>query len=232
MSMPEIRPLINRQRGWAAWQSVLLRPWVKPLLVVLLSLPALWLFWRAFNDQLGANPAEKLIRNTGIWTLRMLCLTLLVTPLQQQFKLFSVVRYRRTLGLATFAYAVLHLLAYAWLDMALLWTDIWFDVLKRPFITVGMVAFGLLVPLALTSFNGAIRTLGALRWKQLHRAVYAVAVLAVLHFFWMRAAKQRFGEVAIYGAILALLLGWRVWRYVQHGRHLRHPHLRRAQSSD
>ncbi len=190
----------------------LLGPAVKPVLFLVCLLPALWLVYAAASDQLGANPAEALIRSTGDWTLRMLCLVLAVTPLRIQLKLPALARLRRMLGLFVFAYAALHLLCYAWLDMGLEPGDIARDIAKRPFILVGFTAFVLLTPLAATSWNRAIRTLGAARWQALHRLVYAVAVLAVLHFFWMRAGKNNFAEVQVYAGVLGLLLGWRLWR--------------------
>lgn len=199
--------MLNR----ATFNVWLLRPWVKPVVLLACAAPALWLWSAALADQLGANPAEALIRGLGDWTLRMLCLTLAVTPLRQALGLSALARWRRGLGLWTCTYATLHLLAYAWLDMGLEWVDIGADILKRPFITVGMAGLALMLPLAATSFNRAIRWLGAARWQTLHRAVYAVACLAVLHFFWMRAGKHHFGEVALYGGILSALMLWRLW---------------------
>jgi len=191
-----------------AW---LLRPQAKAVLACLCALPVLWLFLAAFQDRLGPNPAEALIRGTGDWTLRALCLVLAVTPLRVITGTPALARYRRLLGLNVFAYATLHLLCYAWLDMGLEVTDIAKDIAKRPFILVGFAATVLLLLLAATSFQRAQRWLGAKRWQALHRAVYAVAVLAILHFYWMRAGKQDFAEVAVYAAVLGLLLGWRVW---------------------
>ena len=190
----------------------LLGPAVKPLLFLLCLLPAFWLVYGAATDQLGANPAEALIRSTGDWTLRMLCLVLAVTPLRVLLKLPSLARLRRMLGLHVFFYAVLHMLCYAWLDMGFELDDIARDIAKRPFILVGFTALVLLTPLAATSWNRAIRALGAVRWQALHRLVYAVAVLAVLHFFWMRAGKNNFAEVQVYAGVLGVLLGWRLWR--------------------
>ena len=195
--------------------KLLAQAWVKPLLFVLCLLPAVWLVGAGLLNQLGANPAEALIRGLGEWTLRFLCLVLLVSPLRVHTGLAVLARWRRMLGLFVFFYASLHLLAYAWLDMGFELAELLPDVVKRPFITVGMVAWLLLLALAATSFNRAIKALGARRWQQLHRAVYAVALLGVLHFFWMRAGKQLFGEVAVYAAILGALLGWRVWRRVR-----------------
>lgn len=187
-------------------------PAVKPVVFVLWLLPAAWLVWAAFHDRLGANPAEALIRSLGDWSLRALLLVLLVTPLRLALGWPHLARLRRMLGLFVFFYASLHWLAYAWFDMGLVWQDIVADVPKRPFILVGTLAWLLLLLLALTSFNRAIRWLGAARWQRLHRAVYAIAVLAVLHFFWMRAGKNDFAEVAVYAALFAGLLSWRVWR--------------------
>ena len=187
-------------------------PAAKPLVFGLCLLPAIWLFWAAATDQLGANPAEALIRSLGDWALRALVLVLAITPLRVMAGWPQLARFRRMAGLFVFFYASLHWLSYAWFDMGWVWTDILADVPKRPFILVGTLAWLLLLSLALTSFNRAIRSLGAARWQALHRAVYAVAVLAVLHFFWMRAGKQDFAEVALYAALLGGLLGWRAWR--------------------
>ena len=184
----------------------------KPVLWSLCLLPFVWLVWGAASDALGANPAEYLIRATGDWTLRLLCVTLAVTPLRVMFGLPELAKQRRMLGLFTYFYVVLHLLCYSWLDMGFEWGDIAADIAKRPFILVGFSAFVLLTPLAFTSFNRAIRWLGAKRWQWLHRFVYAVAVLAVLHFFWMRAGKSNFAEVFVYASVLFALLAWRFFR--------------------
>jgi sulfoxide reductase heme-binding subunit YedZ len=178
-------------------------------------LPLTWLVWGASTDALGANPAEYLIRATGDWTLRLLCLTLAVTPVRVHFALPALAKFRRMLGLFTYFYAVLHVLAYSGFDMGFELGDIVRDIAKRPFILVGFTALVLLTPLAATSFNRAIRALGAPRWQLLHKAVYLVAGLAVLHFFWMRAGKNNFAEVWLYGGVLTVLLGWRVRRWAQ-----------------
>ena len=192
--------------------KLLLHKAAKPLLFLLALAPFLWLFYGAYAGQLGANPAEKLIRSTGDWTLRFLCVTLAVTPLRQTLGLSALARLRRMLGLYTFFYGVLHFLGYAWLDMGFDIEAILKDIPKRPFILVGTAALLLMVPLAATSFNRAIKALGAARWQLLHKLVYGTALLGLLHFFWMRAAKQNFGEWSVYAAILAVLLGWRVWK--------------------
>jgi sulfoxide reductase heme-binding subunit YedZ len=196
----------------AAVKRALLHPAAKPVLFALALLPFAHLLYGAIADTLGANPAEALIRGTGDWTLRLLCLTLAVTPLRQWTGQHALARFRRMLGLFTFFYACLHLLCYAWLDMGLVVGDIVRDIPKRPFILVGFAAFVLMAPLAATSFNRAIKALGAARWQALHRAVYAIALLALLHFFWMRAGKNDFAEWSVYAAVLALLLGWRLVR--------------------
>lgn len=183
----------------------------KPLLFLTCLAPAAWLVYGVAADQLGANPAEALIRSTGDWTLRMLCVVLAITPLRVSFRLPGLARLRRMLGLYVYFYAVLHLLCYAWFDMGFDVQEIALDIPKRPFILVGFTAIVLLTPLAATSWNRAIRWLGGLRWQALHRLVYAVAVLAVLHFFWMRAGKNDFAEVYVYAAVLGFLLAWRVW---------------------
>ena len=196
--------------------SVLLRPAAKPLLFVASLLPFAWLLYGALANTLGANPAEALIRATGDWTLRFLCLTLAVTPLRQWTSQPALLRFRRMLGLFTFFYGVLHFLCYAWLDMGFDLAEITRDIPKRPFALVGFAALLLMAPLAATSFNRAIRALGAKRWQALHRLVYAVALLAILHFFWMRSAKHNYAEVAVYAAILAVLLGWRLVAHLRH----------------
>ena len=175
-------------------------------------LPLAWLILQTLRDQLGANPAEALIRSTGDWTLRALCLVLAVTPLRQLLGWPELMRFRRMLGLLVFGYASVHLLCYAWFDMGFDLQDTVQDIVQRPFILVGFSAFVLLLALAATSFNRAVRWLGGWRWQLLHRSVYAVALLAVLHFWWMRAGKQDFNEVLVYAAILAAWLGWRLRR--------------------
>jgi methionine sulfoxide reductase heme-binding subunit len=184
----------------------------KPVLFLICLMPMAWLLRGIWLDDLGANPAEFLIRATGDWTLRALCLVLAVTPLRVTLGLPELARLRRMLGLFTGFYACLHLICYAWFDMGWDLPDITADIAKRPFILVGFTGWLLLSVLSATSFNAAIRWLGAKRWQVLHRAVYAVAALALLHFFWMRAGKQNFAEVAVYAAILGSLLGWRLLR--------------------
>src|SRR5438067_1897611 len=189
--------------------KALLHPLAKPVLFVLALLPFAWLVYGAATNNLGANPAEYLERSTGDWTLRFLCITLAVTPLRVIANQPALARFRRMIGLFTYFYVVLHLLCYSWFDMGFEVGDIAKDIAKRPFILVGFTGFLLLTPLAATSFNRVVKALGAKRWQALHKLVYAIAGLATLHFFWMRAGKHNFAEVAVYAAILATLLGWR-----------------------
>lgn len=190
-------------------KTLLLHRFAKPLVFCLSLMPFCWLLLAAIGNQLGANPAEALVRALGDWTMRFLCLVLTVTPLRVITGTPALARFRRMLGLFVYFYGVLHLLSYSGFDMGFEVADIVKDIGKRPFILVGFSAFVLLTPLALTSFNRAIKQLGAKRWQLLHKLIYVVAALAVLHFFWMRAGKNNFLEVYVYAAILALLLGWR-----------------------
>ncbi len=195
-----------------AVNRALLQPWAKPLVWLLCGLPLVWLFVRAATNQLGANPAEALIHVTGLWTIRWLWLTLAISPLRDVLGLPGLLRHRRALGVTAFIYGLLHFLAYAWLDKGLVLDDIVRDVLKRNFILVGVLALILMTPLALTSFNRAIKALGGKRWQALHRLVYVVALLGLLHFYWKKSGKNDVAEVLVYAVILAVLLGWRLWR--------------------
>ena len=192
-------------------KKLLMHRAAKPVLFIVCLLPFAWLFYAAAADQLGANPAEALIRSLGDWTLRFLCIVLAVTPLRVMTGTPALARFRRMFGLFVAFYALMHLLSYVAFDMEFDATEIAKDIAKRPFILVGSLAGVLLALMAATSFNRAIKTLGAVRWHRLHQSVYVVAALAILHFYWMRAGKHNFAEVAVYGAILASLLGWRVW---------------------
>ena len=185
----------------------------KPVVLLFGLIPFGGLIWGAAQDALGANPAEFLSRATGDWTLRLLCITLAITPLRQFLAWPELARFRRMLGLLTYFYALLHLLCYSWLDMGFDWAETVRDITKRPFIWLGFGAFVLLTLLAATSLNRAVRWLGSKRWQRLHQSVYAVAALSLLHFFWMRAGKNNFTEVWVYAAVIAVLLGWRVHRF-------------------
>ena len=185
--------------------------WLKPLVFVLALVPLARLFVLGFTDGLGANPIEFVTRSTGTWALVMLCLTLAITPLRKLTGWSTAIRLRRMLGLFAFFYAVLHFTVFVWLEH---WFDpraLFADVLDRPFVTVGFLALLLMLPLALTSTQGMIRRLGR-RWQTLHRLIYLIAPLAVLHFWWHKAGKNDFTEPAIYTAVVAILLlarlGW------------------------
>lgn len=199
----------------ASVNKLLLHPAAKPIVFLACLAPFAWLVYGAFTDGLGANPAEYLIRSAGDWTLRFLCIVLAVTPLRVMFKLNALARYRRMLGLFAYFYVVIHLLSYGWFDMGFDVPEIAKDIAKRPFILVGFAAFVLLTPLAATSFNRAIKALGAKRWQRLHKLVYVIAGLGLLHFFWLRAGKNNFDEVFFYAAIVAVLMAWRVWHFLR-----------------
>ncbi len=181
----------------------------KPLLFVLLLVPALYYGWGLWQDTLGANPLEAVIRGLGDWALRILLITLLMSPLRRLINWAQALRLRRMLGLYAYFYVILHLLGYLWFDQFFDWEEIWFDILDRPFITIGMVAVVLLTPLAITSTKGMIRRLGK-NWKRLHSLVYLISILAVIHFWWM--VKLDVTEPVIYSIILAILLSERLYR--------------------
>lgn len=169
------------------------------------ALPALWLWFAALTDRLGANPAEALIRGLGEWTLILLCLTLSITPLRQWTGRAEWALWRRGLGVWSFVYALQHITVYFWLDMEWSLAQAGTDVMQRPFILVGTLALLLMIPLAATSFNRAIRWLGATKWKRLHASVHAIVALALLHFFWMRSGKSDYADVLLFGAVVVVL---------------------------
>jgi sulfoxide reductase heme-binding subunit YedZ len=184
--------------------------WInKPILFITALLPLAFLIYRALTNDLGANPIETINRYTGDWVLRFLLITLAVTPLRRLTGWNGLLRYRRMLGLFAFFYACVHFLSWAWLDQYFVLADIIQDVTKRPYITVGFASFLMLIPLALTSTNAMIRRLGAKRWQQLHRLVYLIGIGGVVHFLWL--VKSDIREPLVYGAVLALLLGFRLW---------------------
>jgi sulfoxide reductase heme-binding subunit YedZ len=189
----------NQQTRWV----------IKPAIFVLALVPLAFLVYRALNNDLGANPIETINRYTGDWVLRFLLITLAVTPLRRLTGWNGLLRYRRMLGLFAFFYACVHFLSWAWLDQYFVVADIVQDVAKRPYITVGFASFLMLIPLALTSTNAMIRRLGAKRWQQLHRLVYLIGIGGVVHFLWL--VKSDIREPLVYGAVLALLLGFRLW---------------------
>lgn len=193
------------------------RRWMKPGVFLVALLPLVWLIVATALDHLGPNPAEALVRSTGDWTLRMLCVVLTITPARVALGLSALARFRRMVGLFVYFYAMLHLLAYSGFDMGFDVAAVVKDIAKRPFILVGFCAIVILSLLAVTSFKWAIQRMGGRRWQLLHRLVYFVATLAVLHFFWMRAGKNDFAEVAVYAAVIGFLLSWRIYRRLNKG---------------
>jgi sulfoxide reductase heme-binding subunit YedZ len=190
---------------------------IKSILFVLALLPFARLALFTATDRLGANPIEFITRNTGDWTLYFLCVTLAVTPLRRITKWIWLVKLRRMFGLFAFFYVLLHFTTFLWFDHFFDLAEMWKDVLKRPFITVGFTAFVLLIPLAATSTNRMIRTIGAKRWQMLHRLIYIIAPLGVLHFWWMKAGKNLLAEPIMFTAIVtALLLSRLVGRKLRH----------------
>jgi sulfoxide reductase heme-binding subunit YedZ len=188
----------------------------KVILFLLCLMPLTYYCLGLWDDTLGANPIEAFTRGLGDWALRLLLITLAVTPLRRLTKWTWLMRLRRMLGLFAFFYVCLHLATYLWLDQSFDWPAIGMDILKRPFITAGMLAFVLLIPLAATSTNAMIRRLGGKRWQELHRLIYPAAMIAVVHYTWM--VKADVTQPAIYGLILALLLGLRLWWRFQDAR--------------
>lgn len=184
----------------------------KPLVFSTCLLPLTWLIWLAWSDQLGTNPVEALSHRTGDWSLRFLLLTLAVTPVRRLTGWNGLQRFRRMLGLFAFFYVSLHFGVYLIFDQFFDLSAILADVVKRPYITVGFAAFVLLIPLAATSTNRMIKRLGR-NWQRLHRLVYLIAILGVLHYLWLVKADLR--EPLIYAGVLAVLLGYRVWWWMR-----------------
>ncbi len=176
---------------------------LKPVVFIVCLLPLMVLGWQLYADLLGANPIDEVADSTGEWALRFLLITLLATPLKRLFGWTWTIRIRRMLGLYAFFYTSLHLFTYLWLDQFFDWGGIWLDILERPFITVGMLAFVLLLPLAITSNKIMMRRLGC-NWKSLHRLAYIIPALGVLHFWWL--VKADVLEPFVYAFVLAALL--------------------------
>ena len=183
---------------------------IKSLLFIVALLPFVRLVVFTIADRLGANPVEFITRNTGDWTLYFLCLTLAVTPLRRLSKWNWLLKLRRMFGLFAFFYVSLHFLTFLWFDHFFDLEAMFKDVVKRPFITVGFSAFVLMIPLALTSTNAMIKRLGGKRWQWLHRLIYIIAPLGILHYWWMKAGKNDFSQPTIFGLIVAALLLMRV----------------------
>jgi sulfoxide reductase heme-binding subunit YedZ len=189
--------------------------WLKVAVFALALLPFARMVWLTAAGEL-VEPLEFITHGTGDWTLYFLCITLAVTPLRRLTGANWLIKLRRMLGLFAFFYAALHFTTFIWFDHFFDLAAIWKDVLKRPFITVGFIAFVLLVPLAVTSTNAMARRLGGKRWQALHRTIYLIAPLAILHFWWMKAGKHNFAQPILFGAIVALLLGLRLyWNFAR-----------------
>lgn len=204
MTLPAQRPAHRPAPRLGAWRVLIFGLALLPLARLVLA--------GGFNlfGGLGANPIEFITRSTGSWTLIMLCLTLAITPLRRWTGWQILIRFRRMLGLFTFFYGVLHLLTYLWFDQFFDLSAIARDIVKRPFITAGFSALVLMIPLALTSTDAMMRRLGR-RWSQLHRLVYVVAPLALLHYAWHKAGKNDFSEVSVYAVVIGVLLLTRWW---------------------
>jgi len=184
-------------------------PVLRLSLFIACLIPLARLLWLGFHDGLGANPIEFITRSTGTWTLTYLLITLGITPLRRLSGWQWLLRLRRMLGLFAFFYACLHFTTYIWLDQFFDLSGIYRDIFKRPFITIGFSSFLLLIPLALTSTQAMMRRLGGRNWQRLHRLVYLVAIGGVVHYWWL--VKKDVTQPAIYAAVLALLLGYRLW---------------------
>jgi len=193
--------------------------WSKPVVFLLCLLPLAALGWRALRGELTANPIEFITHATGDWTLRFLVFTLCVTPFRKILHLPELIRFRRMLGLFAFFYGCLHFTTYIWLDKFFDLSEMWKDIVKRKYITVGFTAFLLLIPLAVTSTAGWIRRLGGKRWQMLHRLIYFSAALGVIHYYWM--VKSAVIRPLTYGAIVAVLLLWRLFNALSKKRDLR-----------
>jgi len=193
--------------------------WSKPVIFLLCLAPLVALGWRALHGELTANPIEFITHATGDWTLRFLIITLCVTPFRKILHLPELIRFRRMLGLFAFFYACLHFTIYIWLDKFFDLSEIWKDIAKRKYITVGFTAFLLLIPLAITSTAGWIRRLGGKRWQQLHRLIYFSATLGVIHYYWL--VKSAVIRPLTYGVIVAVLLLWRLFASLTKKKQLR-----------
>jgi sulfoxide reductase heme-binding subunit YedZ len=183
---------------------------IKTAVFALALVPFARMVWLTVSGQY-VEPLASITHGTGDWALYFLCITLAVTPLRRLTNANWLIKLRRMLGLFVFFYAFLHFMTFLWFDHFFDLAEMWKDVLKRPFITVGFMAFVLLVPLAATSTNGMVRRLGGKRWIALHRLVYVIAPLAILHFWWMKAGKHNFAQPILFGTIVALLLGIRLY---------------------
>jgi methionine sulfoxide reductase heme-binding subunit len=189
-------------------RKILVSKWTKPALFVVCLAPLAAIAWPFFHGDIIPNPVEFIQHATGDWILRFLCITLAITPVRKLIHQPDLIRFRRMFGLFAFFYACLHFLTYVGFDKLFDLSEIWKDVAKRRYITVGFAAFLLLIPLAITSTQGWIRRLGGRRWQTLHRAIYISAICGVVHYYWL--VKSAIIRPLAYGAVVALLLAWRV----------------------
>ena len=189
-----------------------LRRWLKPIVFVVSLLPLAWLVYRTLTGDLGANPIEAIIRYLGDWALRFILIALAVTPLRIVTGWLPIARLRRMMGLFAFFYVVLHIMGYVGLDHLFDWATIWKDIVKRVYITVGMAALLMLIPLAITSTDGMIRRLGGTAWRRLHLLVYPAAIAGVIHYFLM--IKAGYQQPLIYAVVLAALFGVRLYKKI------------------
>ena len=189
-------------------RKLLANKWAKAGVFLICLFPLASLLWRGLHNGLTANPIEFITHTTGDWTLRFILITLCVTPLRKLLALPELIRFRRMLGLFAFFYGCLHFTTYIWLDKFFDLKEVWKDIAKRPYITVGFLAFVLLIPLAITSTAGWIRRLGGRRWQSLHRAIYISSVAGVIHYYWL--VKSAVLRPLAYGAVVAVLLLWRL----------------------
>lgn len=188
--------------------SILTSKWTKVVVFAACLVPVALLVWRGLHNDLSADPIAFITHRTGDWTLRFLVITLAITPLRKILRLPQLIRFRRMMGLFAFFYVCLHFTTWIWLDKNFVWPELWKDVLERPFITIGFTGFVLLIPLAITSTAGWIRRLGGKRWQLLHRLVYLIAVLGVIHYYWLVKSDVR--KPLFYGFLVAVLLVWRL----------------------
>lgn len=198
--------------------SILTSKWTKVVVFVACLVPVAILVWQGFHDGLTADPIKFITHATGDWTLRFLVITLAITPLRKILHLPQLIRFRRMLGLFVFFYVCLHFSTWIWLDKSFVWSEMWKDVEKRRFITIGFTGFVLLIPLAITSTAGWIRRLGGKRWQMLHRLVYVTAVLGVIHYYWLVKSDVR--KPLFYAFLVGILLAWRLgtWLIGKRGR--------------
>ena len=189
-------------------KALLTSKWTKTAVFLIGLVPVASLVWAAFHNGLTANPIEFITHATGDWTLRFIVITLCITPLRKLLALPELIRFRRMLGLFACFYACLHFTTYIWLDKFFDLHGVWIEVYKRPYITVGFTAVGLMIPVAITSTSGWIRRLGGKNWQRLHRAIYFIAICGVIHYYWL--VKSAVIRPLTSGAIVAILLLWRI----------------------